>query len=329
MSATALTRRGMLAGAIAGLAGGAAAQAGFPQRPIELVVAYPAGGGMDITARTFAREAERILGWQFRVQNRVGGAGLVGHTWMAKSAPADGHAVGMTANPFFFLDFMTREGAFSAADVRPIAGINFSPILWVTRRDSPLGALDFAGVIAEARRRPGELRIGVIPNNAFQFVTEIAERALGVRFTHVPFQGGRPAVTALLGGTIELTNCFYEEVDQQLRTGELVPLAISDDRPFEPLPQVPPMPAVGVPMPGGVWGANRFAIVPRAVPDALAAQLEQAFLRVLGEAEAVEAFRRAGILLRPKPAAAVAAEFAVTERTLAEFLRATGRPLRL
>lgn len=328
-----ITRRAALAGGLAGLAAPGLAHAqerppNFPVRPIEMIVPYPAGGGVDITARTLAQEAGRVLGHEFRVQNRVGGAGLVGHTYMAKSAPADGHSVGVTANPFFFLDFLTREGQFSAEDVKPVVGINFSPILWVSRTASPLGRLDFDGVIEEARRRPGELKVGITPNNAFQFVTEIVERQKGVRMTHVPFQGGRPGVTALLGGNIDLTNCFYEEVEPQLRAGELKALAVSDDRRFEPLPDVPSMVERGVRMPGGVWGANRFAIVPRATPEPIRRYLEAGLLRTLRDPQSVEAFTKVGILLRPADAAETERVFGSTRETLIAFLTETGRPVR-
>lgn len=329
-----ITRRAALAGGLSGLAlagGNALAQerpANFPVRPIEMIVAYPAGGGVDITARTLAQEAGRILGHEFRVQNRVGGAGLVGHTYMTKSAAADGYSIGIIANPFFVLDFLTREGQFSFADVAPIAGINFAPILWVSRTASPLGKLDFDGVIEEARRRPGELKIGITPNNAFQFATEVVERAKGIKLTHVPFQGGRPGVTALLGGNIDLTNCFYEEVEQQVRAGELKVLGVTDDRRFEPLPDVPTMVERGVPMPGGVWGANRCAIVPAATPEPIRRYLEAGLLRTLRDSQTVSAFERVGIVLRPADAAETGRVFQSTQETLTTFLKETGRPVR-
>ena len=329
-----LSRRAAVAGGFAGLAlagSRAAAQerpANFPVRPIEMIVPYPAGGGVDITARTLAQEAGRILGHEFRVQNRVGGAGLVGHTYMTKAAPADGYSIGIIANPFFALDFLTREGDFSFADVVPLCSINFAPILWVTRTASPLGGLDFDGVVEEARRRPGELKMGVTPNNAFQFAAEVVERAKGIKFTHVPFQGGRPGVTALLGGNIDVTSCFYEEVEQQVRAGELKVLGVTDDRRFEPLPDVPTMVERGVPMPGGVWGANRCAIVRNTTPEPVRRYLEAGLLRTLNDPQTKSAFDRVGIVIRPAGSAETAQVFRSTQETLTAFLTETGRPVR-
>src|SRR5690606_15805605 len=85
---------------------------GYPRRPIEMVVAYPAGGGMDVTARTLAQEAQRVLGHEFRVQNRTGGAGMVGHSWLAQNVAPDGYTVGVLANPFLALDIAVRGAPF-------------------------------------------------------------------------------------------------------------------------------------------------------------------------------------------------------------------------
>jgi tripartite-type tricarboxylate transporter receptor subunit TctC len=327
-----MKRRDVLRGGIAAaafLAGRAAwsqeAPKGYPERPIELVVVFPPGGGMDVTARILAQEAERILHHSFRVQNRAGGGGLIGHTWLAKNAPADGYTVGVTANPFLDLDFLVRNADFDQTKFSPIVGINFTPVIWVVRTDGPLGKLDFKGVVEKAKAEPGSLKIGVISNSAFEFVTEIVEKGSGAKFVHVPFQGGGPGVTALLGGNIDVTNTFYDEVEQQVRAGQLKVLAVSNDQRYSAIPEVPTMNELGIRMPHDVWGANRFALVPPATPEPIKAYLEASLLKVLRDPSTAEAYKKAGILPNPANRADTQRTFEESVRVIRDFLKESGR----
>ena len=322
-----LLQSGLGAGAAMafGTARAQTAPANYPSRPIEMVVVFPAGGGMDVTARVLASEAERVLQHSFRVQNRTGGAGLIGHTWLAKSAPADGYTVGVVANPFLDLDFLFRGGDFTQANFTALAGINYTPVAWVVRTDSPLGKLDFKGVLDQARAKPGEIKIGVLPNTVFEFVTEIVERASGTKFLHVPFQGGGPAVTSLLGGNIDITNAFYDEVEQQVRAGQLKVLAVSNDVRYSAIPDVPTMHELGVKLDHNVWGATRFATVPPATPEPVKAYLAEALLKVLRDPATAEAYKKTGILISPTDRAETQKAFEASVTTIREFLRETGR----
>lgn len=298
--------------------------ADYPQRPIEMVVVYPAGGGVDITARILAQESERILGHQFRVQNRVGGGGITGHTYLAK-APADGYTLGVVANPFLLLDFMMREGQFDQNDFDPLVGINFSPVAWVVRTDSPLGKMDFNGVITEAKKKPGAIKIGVIPNNTFEYVTEFVEKSKGVKFAHVPFQGGKPGVTALLGGHIDLTNAFYEEVEQYVRAGTLRVIAVSDSKRFSKLPDVPAMTEVGVPLAGGTWGAARLIVTPKGTSPEIRKYLEASFLKVLKDPKTVEAYNKVGATVDATDTATTKRVYGEAVNAMQSFLKESGR----
>lgn len=294
--------------------------AGYPERPIEMVVVYPAGGGMDVTARTLAQESERVLGYKFRVQNRTGGGGIVGHTWLAQNATADGYAVGILANPFLALDILVRNAPFKAKDFSPIAGINFTPVIWVVRADSKLGKMDFPAVVKYAKSKPSDVKIAVIPNNVFDFVATIVEDDAGIKLTHVPFQGGKPGVTALLGGNVDIASAFYEEVEPYLKAGDLKAIAVSDSQRFASLPDVPAMTEVGVKLDGGVWGASRFITVPPATSAALKKKLELDFLRVMKDPEAVKKFAAVGITLNPTDEATTQQAYDTSMKVIGEFL---------
>lgn len=268
---------------------------GFPDRPIEMVVVYPSGGGMDVTARILAKEAERVLGHKFRVQNRTGGGGIVGETYLAKNAPADGYTVGVLTNPFVALDLLVRDAPFKASDFVPITGINFTPVLWVVRTDGPLSKSDFPAILDQAKEKPADLKIAVMASNVFDFVVSIVERSAKVNFTHVPFQGGKPGVTALLGGHVDIASAFYEEVEPYLRAGQLKAVAISDQKRMTVLPDVPTMAEFGIKLADGVWGSNRFVTVSPKTPEPVRKYLEHSFLKVLKDPQTVEEFKKVGI----------------------------------
>jgi hypothetical protein len=111
--------------------------AGFPREQIEMVVVYPAGGGMDITGRVVQRFFERITGERSFVNNRTGGAGLVGHTWLATQAPADGHAIGIIAN-LVITDAGRSQGRWQLSDLDNIAHLNAEPLNLMVNCGGPL-----------------------------------------------------------------------------------------------------------------------------------------------------------------------------------------------
>ena len=311
---------GAVALAVSSLAFAQGVPKDYPNRPIEMVVVYPAGGGMDVTARTLAQESERVLGDKFRVQNRTGGGGIVGHTWLAKNTAPDGYTVGVLANPFLALDILVRDAPFKAEDFTPIAGINFTPVLWVTRTDGPLGKLDFPQLIDHAKSQPSGLKIAVIPNNVFDFVASIVERNAGIKLTHVPFQGGKPGVTALLGGNVDIASAFYEEVEPYIKAGQLKAIAVSDQKRFAALPDVPAMGELGIKIDEGVWGASRFVTVPPATPQAIQKKLEEGFLKVMKDPQAIKKFQAAGISLTPTDAQTTRDTYQRSMKVIADFL---------
>ena len=110
----------------------------FPNQPIEYTVVYPAGGGMDVTARLLAKYVEKVSGDKILVNNRTGGGGMVGHTWLATQAKNDGHAVGIVANLLWGDVFLRAQGKWSLADLEPIGYINSDALIWLVQGDGAL-----------------------------------------------------------------------------------------------------------------------------------------------------------------------------------------------
>ncbi|WP_185961176.1 tripartite tricarboxylate transporter substrate binding protein [Telmatospirillum sp. J64-1] len=295
----------------------------FPVRPINLVVMYPAGGAVDVTARTFADIAKPQLGHDFRVENRVGGAGMVGHTYLAKGAAADGYTIGVIANPFLFTDILLRDASFTVDEFEPIASISFDPVIWVVNAKSDIGSMDFDGIIEYAGQNT--LQVGMNPNSVFLFVSEFIERSRNVKFNFIPFDGGRAGVTALLAGDIDATAAFYSEIEQYVRNGDLKPVAVTGENRHPMLPDTPTLNEVGVPAGGQAWGATRFFALPKGVPEDRKRYLEQALLQVLESDAAKDAFTKAGLTLTPADAQTSQENYRQTFEVLKEFLDTAGR----
>jgi putative tricarboxylic transport membrane protein len=295
--------------------------ADYPNRPINFVVSYPPGGGMDVTARTLAAQMERVTGYQFRVENRPGGASIIGNTYVAKQAQADGYTVGVLANPTLAINILGQGAHFEKTDLVPVAGITFEPVVWFTQSKSKFGKMDFNGFIDEAKSHPDEVKVGVIPNAAFDMATRILEKERGVKFNIVPFQGGKPSLVALLGGNIDVSANYYSEVEQYMKSGDVKALAVSDNTPAPKLPDVPTMKDLNVKMAPGTWGADRFAAVPKGVPDDRKQYLAFLIQKTLADKRTAEAFQKVGIDIAPLTAEQEQARYDEAYSAVSDFLK--------
>ena len=299
--------------------------ADFPNRPINLVVSYPAGGGMDITARTLAAQMERVTGYQFRVQNHGGGGGIIGNTYVAKQSKPDGYTVGILANPTLIINILGQGAHFAKNDIEPIAGITFAPVIWVVRAKSKLGNMDFKQIIAYAKKHPDELKAGVIPNASFDMATRIVAKQTGAKFTIVPFQGGKPAVVALLGGNIDMSAIYYSEVDQYVKAGTLKVVAVADNTPVPQAPHAPTMKALNINMASSTWGADRFACVPKGTPKDRKDYLGYLIQKTLADPKTAEAYKKVGIIIAPKTAAQEQKAYDDAYVAVHDFLKEAGK----
>jgi tripartite-type tricarboxylate transporter receptor subunit TctC len=130
---------------------------------------------------------------------------------------------------------------------------------------------------------------------------------------------------ALLGGHIDLTNAFYEEVEQYVRAGSLRVIAVSDNKRLQKLPDAPAMTELGVPLAGGTWGAARLVVTPKGTSPAIRKYLEAGFLKVLKDPATVEAYNKAGIVLDPTDTATTKRVYAEAYGAMKTFLKETGR----
>lgn len=295
---------------------------GFPDRPIELTVAYDVGGGVDVAARAFASAAEDVLGWDFTVENRTGAGGMIAHTYIAHEASPDGYTIGVLSNPFFFEDILIRDGEFIPEDFAPIANLNYEPIALAVRADSDIGTT-FDEIIKYAEENPQELEAGINPNNAYEFVTEFVEDAHDVEFNKVGFDGGAEGVAALLAGDIDMTATVPTEIQDQVKAGKLEVVAVTDQT--EVFPDAPSYPEVGVKIPKDTYGANRFFAVPEETDPEVKEYLEWGLLKAMRSPEMKRQFEKSSIPLVPQDSATTEESYWNFWDRLEGYLRDTGR----
>jgi len=191
--------------AAAGLIPAAArAQEAFPTRALQMIVAFPPGGQADVTARPAAAALERALGQPVPVVNRPGAGGILGSAAVARAAP-DGYTALMALSSLGVLPeserIMGRTPAYTVEQLAPVARITADPTVLVVPAASPWRTLE--EFVADAKRRPGAISYGSAGNySTLHVAMAMLTGAAGIDLLHVPFQGGGPALTALLSGTL-------------------------------------------------------------------------------------------------------------------------------
>lgn len=298
----------------------------FPSEHIEVNVVYPAGGGMDINARLAAKFFEKWTDAQAIVNNRTGGAGLVGHTYLATQAPNDGHTVAVIANLIFADSMLRAKGRWDHQKLEPIALLNYEGMALVVSSDGPYKDKSFSEMVQLAKEKPGTVRISMLPGTMFEYMVEQVEQVSGAKFLKVPFQGGAPSVTALLGGNVDIAVGFYGEIRSFLEANQLKPVAVSS---AERSPFMKDTPTINESLGRDdvVWRTTRWVAVPAGVAPERRAWLAAGFNAVVRDPELQEEFRKLGTVVdlsvdTPEKLGAKLGELAETER---KFYQQTGR----
>ena len=205
----------------------ASAQSTYPDHPVKLLVALPAGGGVDIIARLVGQKLAAATGQPFVVDNRAGASGRIGLPVVAKAAP-DGYT--LMASPASFLT--TNKSIFKELPYDPQA--DFAPITKLANQSMVLVVRDkqkFASagaLLAAAKANPGALNYASSGDGSPQHLAALMfETRAGVKMTHVPYKGGALAITDLLGGNVDLLFAPLPEALPYLKSGKLSALALA------------------------------------------------------------------------------------------------------
>jgi len=265
----------------------------YPNRPIKIIVPYPAGGGTDIAARWIGQKLGDQLKVPVIVDNHPGANGNIGTDAIAKAAP-DGYTIGMaTPGPVTVGRSLYPSLAYDPEkDLVPIILANDSPIVLVT--NPGVAAKSLKELVTLAKEKPGKLTaalvsVGSVPH----LLTELLKSAAGIDILEVPYKGGSPAMTDVMGGQVDMFFSVLPLVLQQINSGKLRALAVASDRRSALLPDVPTMREAGYPeVSGSAWNG---IVAPAGVPQAVVQKLSAEFAKVLERSDTRENFGAMGM----------------------------------
>lgn len=277
-----LSRRSLLGAAALGLALPAAAQVGFPAKPLKLVVGYPAGGSVDLVARVVGDALAAQLRGTVVVDNVGGAAGAIAAQRVA-SAPADGYTLLVGAsNELVATRIVNPAQRYDGRrDFTPLGLVATGPLILAARPG--LGVKTLADLLELARRQPGKLSYGSSGvGSTLHFAGELFKQRAGVSITHVPYRGVAPLTSDLAGGSLDLAMLSPTAAQPFLQSGRIVPLAVTSAQRLSALPQVPAM-AELAPLRGYELVGWFALMAPRGLPAATAQRISAALQEALAE----------------------------------------------
>jgi tripartite-type tricarboxylate transporter receptor subunit TctC len=275
MTMSRITRRGLLGAA--GLAFARPALAAYPDRPIRLIVPFPPGGTVDVTARPVAAAMAELLGQPIVIDNLPGVGGNLGAQRVARSAP-DGYTLLFTApNHTINPGLIPNLGFDAERDFAPISLCAQIPEILVCHRDAPFQS--FAEFVAYARAHPRALTYSSAGIGSHPHVTmELLLHRLGLEVLHVPYRGAAPAFTDLVAGRVQLKLDSFATARAQIDAGAIRVLAIASPARSPVAPELPTIAEMGLPgFEGILWmGFLAPAGTPAEVITRIAASVQDA-----------------------------------------------------
>ncbi len=265
------------------------AQEAYPSKPITLIVPFPPGGVADNVARPVALALGKQLGQSVVIENKVGAGGGVGMAYVAK-AKADGYTVLLALSSISIIPeadkVLGRAQMFALNQLVPIARFTADPVVLAVRADAPWKSL--ADFLAEGKQKPNGINYGSSGNYGTMHVPmEMLANTSGASFTHVPFTGAGPAVTALLGGTVQAVASGPSTVVQHVKAGKLRVLANWGTERHPALPDVPTLRELGIATEFAQW-SGLFA--PVGTPEPILAALRKASAEAMNDAGLKQTF---------------------------------------
>jgi len=269
----------------------------FPDRPVKLVVSSPAGGPPDIMARLLSDRMAAGLGQPVVVENRAGGAGGTIGAKTVLTAEPDGHTLFMgSTSSLLIAPLVYKNAGYTSETFLPVAGLSESTEVLAVH---PLvKATSVAELVKLAKSEPGVLTYGSAGIGTLPHIEgELLKARAGIDMRHIPYRGGGPALTGLLGGEIQI---FFSALTQMLpyiRNGQLRGLAVTSDTRSPLAPEIPTMVENG--FDGFVTASINFIVAPPGTPLPIRKQISDAVARALASDDLKQAFDKIGATARP------------------------------
>jgi tripartite-type tricarboxylate transporter receptor subunit TctC len=273
------------------LVGVGSAWAEYPERPIRVIVPFPAGGTVDLVARLVTARMADDLKTSFVIENRGGAGGVIATDATAKAAP-DGYTLLLTSpNHTINAALQPKLPYDTEKDLVPVAMVAEIAELLVSPPSAPFA--DFAGFVAYAKANPGKLNYASAGNGTLPHVTmELLLRRLALDVTHIPYRGAAPAMTDLLAGQVQLKMDTYATAYNQVTAGRLRALAYAGRTRSALMPDVP---AIAEMLPGYEGVLWMGLVAPAGTPQPVIEKLAAAVKHAVNSADLAERLKRDGI----------------------------------
>jgi tripartite-type tricarboxylate transporter receptor subunit TctC len=251
----------------------------YPAKPIRLIVPFPPSGGTDVLSRDMAGAMSIDTKWTIVIDNKPGAGGNIGLDFVAKAAP-DGYTIGMgqTANLAVNPALYAKMTFDPLRDFAPIMLVSSQPLILVVAASSPYKSL--ADLVAAAKKDPGKLNMASPGNGTIGHVGGILfQHRAGIAMTHVPYKGAGPAVTDLMGGSVD---CYFgnsQAVGGQVMGGRLRALAVTSPKRLSAFSDVPTVAESGYPgFEASTWSG---LVAPAGTPPGVVEKLNAAAAKAL------------------------------------------------
>ncbi len=296
--------------------GVSAAAAAWPEKPVRLIVPYPAGGAADLPARIMAEGLQRKFGKPFVVENRAGAAGQVGTELVVRSPP-DGYTIYCGPNAPYVLLPLLRQTSYKTSDLVPVAP--FGELVYGIGVLKTMAANNLKELVDLAKANPGKLSYsspGV--GSATHLRSEVLNLLAGVQITHIPYRTGAEAIPDLLAGRLDMMqdNIFFPQV----RLGNVKMLGVISSRRHPEFPDVPTFAEQGFPIDLRVWGGF---LAPTGTPQPILDELARVVNELNVEPETIERMLKIGWVSYTASPAELVRQLAVESETYKSWVQKT------
>jgi tripartite-type tricarboxylate transporter receptor subunit TctC len=262
----------LIAAAIAVSISGAALAQSYATKTVTIVVSYPAGGDTDALGRLFAEKLAPRLGQNVVVENKPGASGTIGNAFVAKSAP-DGHTLLLTPSTISSALLVLKPGTGGAydtvGDFTPVIKVGTQPLFFVANTASGIKSVKELVESAKAGKTASYGSPG--SGSPMHILGEMFNKSAGIKIQQIPYRGSAPAVNDLLGGQIQWMPTTLGPVNQHVKAGKMVVLAVADPKRSPLAPDVPTLAELG--FKDSELDAWQGVMAPKGTPDAIVKQL--------------------------------------------------------
>ena len=254
----------------------------YPTKPIRMIVAYPPGGGTDIVGRMMAQKLSENLAQTVVIDNRGGAAGSIGSEIAAKSVP-DGYTIlmGNVAPNAINVSLYAKLGYDPVRDFEPVSLVASTPNILVVH--PTLAVKTVSDLIALAKAKPGTLNYPSAGlGSSSHLAGELLDSIAGVKMVHIPYKGGGPALTDLLGGQMQLMFATMPAAMPHVRSGKLRAVAVTSAKRSQAMPELP---TIGETLKGYEASTWYGVLAPARTPRPIVTKLHGEIVKILGVAE--------------------------------------------